>query len=66
MTKEEIHRLSTPRERWAEGQWRRLQREAEETGTMGETALLEASEAIGVLVERNKRLGLIPAEEKQP
>jgi hypothetical protein len=59
LTDEEIDKLSTPEERMMEAQYKRLQREAMENGYMGETALLEASEAIGILVERNKRLGLI-------
>ncbi len=61
LTAEEVRARSTERERWAHDQWERLQREAKENGNrMGETALLEASEACGILVERNKRLGLIP------
>lgn len=59
MTTKEIHRLSTPEERRAEDQYRRLQQEAKDSGVMGETALLEASEAVGILVERNRRLGLV-------
>lgn len=59
MTDEEIDKVSTPEERFAEKQYKRLQREAQETGTMGETALLEASQAIGILAARNKRLGLV-------
>ena len=58
MTPEEIEFRSTKEERWAEQQYKRLQREARETGTMGETALLEASQCISILVQRNQRLGL--------
>lgn len=61
MTMEEIDGLSTPQERFAEKQYQRLQRDAELHGGMvGETALLELSEAVGILVKRNKRLGLVP------
>ena len=60
MTDEEIDKLSTMEERRAHAQYKRLQRNALDTGLMGETALLEASEAIGILAARNKRLGLIP------
>jgi hypothetical protein len=60
MTEAEVHELSTPEERMACARYRQLQRNAMETGVMGETALLEASQAIGILVARNKRLGLIP------
>jgi len=60
LTDEEIDKLSTPEERMMEAQYKRLQREALENGYMNETALLEASQAIGVLAARNKRLGLIP------
>lgn len=61
MTTEEIERLSTPDERRAEALYRALQREAiDNGGMMGETALLELSETVGILVARNKRLGLIP------
>lgn len=59
MDEKEIERLSTPEELFAEQQWKRLAREAKLNGFMDETALLEASEAIGLLVQRNKRLGLI-------
>ena len=60
MTDEEVAKLSTPGEHLAHAQYKRLQRNAMESGVMGETALLEASEAISILVARNKRLGLIP------
>ena len=60
LTEAEVYKKSTERERWAERQYQRLQREANLAGGfMNETALLEASQAIGILVERNKRLGLI-------
>ena len=59
MTKAEIDRLSTPEERAACARYEALQQKAMETGTMGETDLLIASQAISILVERNKRLGLI-------
>ena len=60
MTDEQIDKLSTSEERFAKKQYERLQREAQENGGyMGETALLEASQAIGILVSRNKRLGLV-------
>lgn len=58
MTEEEIDRLSTEEERWASNQWSRLQRNARLNGYMDETALLEASQASGILAIRNKRLGL--------
>lgn len=59
MTEKEIHDLSTPEERSACARYKALQQRCAETGSMGETDLLIASEAIGILVERNKRLGLI-------
>lgn len=59
LTEEEVDKASTPEERAAKATFQRLQREAIETGLMGETALLEASQAIHILVARNKRLGLI-------
>jgi hypothetical protein len=60
MTEQEVYEKSTEEERFALRQYQRLQREAKENGgMMGETALLEASQAIGVLVARNKRLGLV-------
>lgn len=59
MTDEEIDRLSTPEERAACARYKQLQQEALISGQMGETALLEASQAIGILAARNKRLGLI-------
>jgi len=59
LTDDEIDKLSTPHERWAKQEYERLQFNAQESGVMGETALLEASQAIGILVKRNKRLGLI-------
>lgn len=60
MTDAEIDRLSTPEERRACAMYKGLQADARETGVMGETALLTASQVIGILVARNKRLGLIP------
>lgn len=60
MTDAEIDKLSTPEERMACARYKQLQRDAIESGVMGETALLEASQAIGILAARNKRLGLIP------
>ena len=59
MTEEEIEKQSTPEERAACFRYRALQREAIEKGFMGETDLLEASQVIGILAARNKRLGLI-------
>lgn len=60
MTKEEIHNLSTPEERRAESLYQSLQAEAGlNGGMMGETALLEASQTIAILVARNERLRLI-------
>lgn len=59
MTDEEIDKLSTPEERWACAEWKRLQYNAKMSGYMSETSLLEASQACGILVDRNKRLGLI-------
>lgn len=58
MTEDQIDKLSTPEERSACRRYKTLQQEAIETGVMGETALLMASEAIAILVARNKRLGL--------
>jgi predicted nucleic acid-binding protein len=59
LTEAEIDRLSTPEERFACARYKALQHRCRETGSMGETDLLIASEAIGILVARNKRLGLI-------
>lgn len=60
MTEQEIEKLSTPEERRAESLYKSLQRKAEENGgMMGETALLELSKTVSILVARNKRLGLI-------
>jgi len=59
LSDEEIHAQSTEDEIHAERQWRRLQKESQEKGYMTETDLLEASQAAGILVARNKRLGLI-------
>jgi len=65
MTREEVYKLSTPEERRAERLFATLKEEAaENNGMMGETALLELSQTVGILVERNKRLGLI--QEKKP
>lgn len=61
MTETEIDKLSTLEERVACTRYKRLQHDAIESGFMSETALLEASQAIGILVARNKRLGLIPS-----
>ena len=63
LTEAEIDRLSTPEERSACFRYKALQRKAIETGYMGETDLLVASQAIGILAERNKRLGLINEEK---
>ena len=60
LTDEEVDKLSTPEERAACNRYKRVQRDAMENGYMGETDTLIASEAIGILVARNKRLGLIP------
>lgn len=60
LTEEEAYALSTPEEQRAINIYRMLQREAQESGVMGETALLMAGEAISTIVARNKRLGLIP------
>jgi hypothetical protein len=60
MTDEEIDRLSTPQERSAKIRYEALQRDAMLSGVMGETELLMASEAIGILAARNERLGLVP------
>jgi len=66
MTDEEIDKASTPKERFAKRQYDRLRYEAKlNGGFMGETALLEASQAIGILVERNKRLKLGKYAEKE-
>lgn len=59
MSEEEIHRLSTPEERSACARYKHIQERCREKGSMGETDTLIASEAIAILVERNKRLGLI-------
>lgn len=59
LTDEEVDKLSTPEERAACFRYKALQRRCKETGSMGETDLLIASEAIGILAARNKRLGLI-------
>lgn len=65
MTDEEVAKLSTPHERWAEAKYNALQQEARDNNdTIGETGLLELSQVVGVLVERNKRLGLISKEDK--
>lgn len=59
MTEQEIDQLSTPEERRAEDLYKSLQREAiANGGMMGETALLELSQTVSILVERNERLGL--------
>lgn len=63
MTFREVYRKSTPQERWAERKYRELQHEAKVRGWMDETALLETSQVMGILVERNKRLGLILKEK---
>lgn len=59
MTEAEVDRLSTPEERAACYRYKALQQKCREQGYMGETDLLVASEAIGILAARNKRLGLI-------
>lgn len=60
MSAAEIEKLSTPEERRAEAHYKVSQLEAADNGgRMGETALLEASQTIGILVARNKRLGLV-------
>lgn len=60
MTDAEVDKLSTPEERAACRRYKRVQRDMiENGGYMGETDTLIASEAIGILVARNKRLGLI-------
>lgn len=59
MTEDEVNHLSTPEERAACARYKWLQEKCKETGVMGETDLLIASEVIGILIARNKRLGLI-------
>lgn len=59
MTDEEVDKLSTPEERRAFNQYEHLQRQAKLNGFMSEGDLLLASQAIGILAVRNKRLGLI-------
>lgn len=59
MTEVEVDALSTPEERAACARYKALQERCRETGYIGETDLLIASEAIGILADRNKRLGLI-------
>lgn len=60
MTDAEIDKLSTPAERAACKRYKALQAQCRETDSMGETELLIWQEAVGILVARNKRLGLIP------
>lgn len=59
LTAAEIDMLSTPEERKACARYTALQKRCIETGVMDETDTLIASEAIGILVKRNKRLGLV-------
>lgn len=60
LTDAEVDKLSTPEERAACRRYKAVQRDVIEKGFMGETDTLIASEAIGILVTRNKRLKLIP------
>lgn len=60
LTNKEIDELSTQEERSACARYKDIQQRARDNGGLiGETDLLIASEAISVLVARNKRLGLI-------
>ena len=51
---DEAYELSTPEERFAVDTYRYLQQQ----NGLTEGQLLEASQMIGIIVERNKRLGL--------
>lgn len=59
MTQVEIDKLSTPDEREACKQWKALQERCRRTDTANEGDLMHASELIGILAARNKRLGLV-------
>lgn len=59
LTDAEIDKLSTPAERNAVLIYRSLQDRARDTGMMGETELLVASQVMAVIVKRNERLGLV-------
>lgn len=59
MTDEEVDKLSTAEERMACNRYKHLQQNAIMQGFISEGDLLQASEVIGILAARNKRLGLI-------
>ena len=60
MTEEEVAKRSTRAERHALARYKGVQERARlNDGIIGETDLLILSEAVGILVARNQRLGLI-------
>jgi hypothetical protein len=59
MTEKEVDKLSTPEERSATWQWKALQERCRISGSANEGDLMLASQLIGILAARNKRLGLI-------
>ena len=59
LTDDEAYALSTPEERAAVDRYRGVQQRARLSGYTTETDMLIWSEAAGIIVKRNKRLGLI-------
>jgi hypothetical protein len=59
MTDEEVDAQSTEAERAAKQRWLARRERYRDGDPCTETDLLQASQDVGILVERNKRLGLI-------
>lgn len=58
MTDDEAYKLSTQEERVWVDKYKMLQADALRSGYMSEGQLLEASQCVSHIIERNKRLGL--------